>query len=84
MDMALVKWIDSCEPVPNAEIEKHDLPVPLQIESVGWIVENTKKHVTVAGAYKPDHSTFDYVITIPKVAVKSITKLATQRRTRSS
>ncbi len=72
---ALVQWIDSCEPVPNAEVEKNDLPEPQEIWQCGFIVHEDDDCLVVAGAMKPDLDTLDYVIAIPKVAVVAIYEL---------
>lgn len=70
-----VEWIDSCEPHPNSEIEKSEIPSPQRIVQVGLMVVDSVEYVSVAGAFKPDLGTFDYVITIPRFAVQSINRL---------
>ena len=67
-----VEWIDSCEPADNAEIESHEIPELQTIIQVGYMIKETEISVSVAGAWKPELSTFDYVITIPRVAIKSL------------
>ena len=67
-----VEWIDSCEPADNAEIESHEIPELQVIIQVGYLIKETDISVSIAGAWKPELSTFDYVITIPRVAIKSI------------
>ena len=75
--MVLVEWVDSCEPEPNAEVELHELPGPQRIYQCGFLVEEKKTHIVVAGASKPDLETFDYVIAIPKVAVVNMQEVIT-------
>lgn len=77
MKMVLVEWIDSCEPEPNAEVEQHEFPEPQRIYQCGFLVKEKKTHIVVAGASKPDLETFDYVITIPRVAVVNMQEVIT-------
>jgi hypothetical protein len=70
-----VEWIDSCEPMENAEVEASSFPEPQQIYQVGLLVKQTKDYITIAGAWKPECRTFDYVITIPTQVVKRIIRL---------
>lgn len=70
--MVCVEWIDSCEPAENAEVCSSDIPEPQKIFQVGLLVKETKKYISIAGAWKPECKTFDYVITIPTFAVKRI------------
>ena len=67
--MVWVEWVDSCEPEVNSEIGEHEIPGLQTIIQVGHLVQETEKSVSIAGAWKPELETFDYVITIPKVAV---------------
>jgi hypothetical protein len=83
-DIARVTWEDSCEPTPNSEVEPNEIPEPLLIEQAGWIVEDNENYVTVAGAIKPNHGTFDYVISIPRSAIreyKVLLKTTAEERT---
>jgi len=70
--MVFVVWIDSCEPSDNAEVEMHEIPTPQVIQQIGLLVRDEEKYITVAGAYKPELKTMDYVITIPKFAITSM------------
>ena len=67
-----VEWIDSCEPADNAEIESHEIQERQTMIQVGYMIKETEISVSIAGAWKPELSTFDYVITIPRVAIKSL------------
>ena len=73
--MSLVVWSDSCEPAQNAEVEAHEIPEPQIIIQAGHLVKETKEYVSVAGAWKPELLTFDYVITIPRHAILRIERL---------
>jgi len=73
--LVCVEWIDSCEPMENAEVEASSIPEPQQIYQVGLLIKQTKDYVTIAGAWKPECRTFDYVITIPSASVKRIIRL---------
>jgi len=59
----------------NAEVEPSSFPEPQLIFQVGLLVKKRKDYITVAGAWKPECKTFDYVITIPTFAVKRIITL---------
>ena len=65
----LVWWCDAAEPMDNAEVERHELPEPQTIISVGLLVQETDDHIVLAGAWKPEQETFDYTIAILKVAI---------------
>lgn len=67
--LALVKWSDSCEPTPNSEVELSEVPKPQIIYQAGFLIENNKDYISVAGGWKPELKTFDYVISIPTHAV---------------
>ena len=67
-----VEWIDSCEPADNAEVEMHEIPDCQKIVQVGFLVKESDASVSIAGAWKPELDTFDYVITIPRFAVRHI------------
>ena len=73
--LSLVGWSDSCEPAQNAEVEAHEIPEPQIIIQAGHLVKETKEYVSVAGAWKPELLTFDYVITIPRHAILRIERL---------
>ena len=67
-----VEWVDSCEPADNAEIERHEIPDVQTIIQVGFLIKETDRSVSVGGAWKPETDTFDYVIMIPKFAIKHL------------
>lgn len=74
----VVCWLDSCEPSDNSEVELHEIPKPQLIYQCGFLIKDEKEYVSIAGAFKPLESeggTFDYVITIPKFAVKYVQNL---------
>lgn len=70
--LARVEWIDSCEPADNAEVEPHEIPEIQSIIQVGFLIKETDRSISIAGAWKPDLDTFDYVITIPRCSINSI------------
>tara|TARA_Y100001938_G_scaffold149988_1_gene239070 strand:+ start:7628 stop:7909 length:282 start_codon:yes stop_codon:yes gene_type:complete len=70
--MVYVIWIDSCEPGENAEVELNEIPTPQVIQQVGMLIRDEEDYITMAGAWKPELKTMDYVITIPKFAITSI------------
>ena len=70
-----VEWIDSCEPSVNAEVEEHEIPSPQKLIQVGHLVKTTDDAISVAGCFKPECKSFDYVITIPRSAISKIKNL---------
>ena len=72
----VVEWVDSCEPASNAEVEDHEIPEPQLIYQCGYLVKETERSISVAGAWKPELETYDYVITIPKFAISKLIKLS--------
>jgi hypothetical protein len=83
VQLAMVKWIDSSEPTPNAEVELEDVTEPQIILSIGFVLHECDEYVAIAGAIKPARSdkyrtTFDYCISIPKVAILEIAHLDTE------
>lgn len=71
--MYVVVWIDSHEPSGerNAEVGRHEFPAALEITYVGMIVDETETEIIFASGYKPTNKDFDFVIAIPKVAIRS-------------
>tara|TARA_R110002096_G_scaffold111943_6_gene244241 strand:+ start:216 stop:524 length:309 start_codon:yes stop_codon:yes gene_type:complete len=73
-EIVVVRWIDSCEPMDNSEIELHDLPRPQDIEQYGVLLRYEPDHIVLAGAVKGEagtqgRDTYDYVIAIPTVSI---------------
>jgi hypothetical protein len=73
--LAWVEWIDSCEPHVNAEVEPHDVPTLQRMFQVGHLIKTTDDSISIAGCFKPECGTYDYVITIPKFAILDLKKL---------
>ena len=71
----VVFWVDSCEPMNNSEVEKHEVPEPQKITQCGFLIKETDEYLSIAGAVKEEPEVYDYVITIPKFAVTKIVKL---------
>lgn len=74
--LIICEWLDSAEPEINAEIIAQDFPEPQIIYQIGLLVFEADSYITMAGACKPmaagDQDSYDYVISIPKVAIVSI------------
>lgn len=73
-EIVVVRWIDSCEPQENCEIEMQELPKPQDIEQYGMLLRAEPDHIVMAGAVKGEagvrgRDTYDYVIAIPTVSV---------------
>ena len=73
--LAWVEWIDSCEPRDNAEVEEYEIPTPQRMYQVGHLIKTTSDAISIAGCFKPELGTYDYVITIPKSAILNLKKL---------
>ena len=73
--MVCVEWIDSCEPGDNSEVTMHEVPKPMLMFQVGLLIKDEVDYLSVAGAWKPEDKDFDYVISIPKVAVRKVIRL---------
>ena len=74
--IVFVDWVDSCEQLDaagrNSEINLYDLPEPQRIFQSGFLIHNDPDYIVVAGGMKPELETFDYVISIPRVAIHII------------
>lgn len=73
------RWVDSCEPADNSDVPAEDFPTPQIITSLGWLTKSEPDYIVVAGAEKVDDhafTTFDYVITIPRVAVLNLSEVS--------
>ena len=69
-------WGDSCEWGDNSEIAFVDIPEPQTIIQCGFLVKDEEDYISIAGAVKSVPSeVFDYVISIPRFAIKQIIKL---------
>jgi len=75
--LVFVDWVDSCEPQDNSDITAYELPEPQRIFQCGFLIHEEESHIVVAGALKPQNETYDYVISIPRVAIVSIRYLNT-------
>jgi hypothetical protein len=79
--VVFVDWVDSCEPVPNAEITAYELPTPQRIFQAGFLVQDDEDHICVAGGLKPECETYDYVIAIPRCSIVAIRYLTINEET---
>lgn len=71
--IVLVEWVDSCEPDPNTDTD--EIPEPQTIYQAGFLVRERSEYITIAGAMKPELGTMDYLISIPRSAVKQIIRI---------
>ena len=79
-ELVKVEWIDSAEREPNVDLLEKEFPEPQIIQQAGFLVQDNESYVVIAGALKPpvsgdDEDSFDYVIAIPKIAVREMTTL---------
>lgn len=70
-----VDWVDSAEPMDNSDIGIYELPEPQRIFQCGFLIHEEEGYVVIAGAVKPSIEHFDYVISIPRVAINAIRQL---------
>jgi hypothetical protein len=74
--LVLCEWIDSSEPMENAELTYEELPEPQLIYQVGLLVKETPTYIVIAGAWKPeaagDEDSYDYAISIPRSAIQRL------------
>jgi hypothetical protein len=74
-DWVEVEWLDSCMPLVNSEVLEEDIPEPDVITQTGYLIKRTPDYLTLAGGIKREPLCFDFVITIPLVAVLYIRTL---------
>lgn len=69
----MVVWIDSS--LQNGQVGRDELPRPELIKTIGWMVERTEHHVTVA---RDDMKDDEYrgLCCIPVECIKTLTPLA--------
>tara|TARA_R100000808_G_C2086671_1_gene108587 strand:- start:35 stop:298 length:264 start_codon:yes stop_codon:yes gene_type:complete len=74
--LVLCEWIDSSEPMDNAELTVDELPEPQLIYQVGLLVMDTPAYIVIAGAWKPEaageQDSYDYAISIPRSAIQRL------------
>jgi len=62
-----VQWVDSC--MQHGEVERHELPTPSVIESVGFVVAETAEHITLS--FEAHHDgCYRMLCSIPRVAIR--------------
>lgn len=66
-EVRVVSWIDSS--LQNAQVGKEDYPAPELIQSVGWVVEDTSEHVTLARDDMKDDE-FRGLLCIPRECIR--------------
>ena len=70
--MCIIIWTDAHEgDGRNSEICPQDFPGIVDMVYVGMVIDETDTELTLAEGYTPDNKTFDYVISIPKIAIAS-------------
>tara|TARA_Y100000593_G_scaffold72696_1_gene133547 strand:+ start:127 stop:405 length:279 start_codon:yes stop_codon:yes gene_type:complete len=80
-ELVMVEWLDSAERDPNVDLFEKEFPEPQLIHQAGFLVQDNDSYVVIAGAIKPPalgdgEDSFDYVIAIPKFAIREMTTLA--------
>jgi hypothetical protein len=69
-----VRWLDSS--VTVGECGAGDLPEPVEIDTVGWLVRRTPQALTVAQEWHAADGMHRLVISIPAFAVRAVRRLA--------
>ena len=69
-----IEWVDSARSFDWSLLEEIDNK-PVNCISVGFLIENTKEHITIAQNYGFKPEQVCNLITIPKCSVKNIKKL---------
>lgn len=75
----IVEWIDSS--LQNGQVDRFDYPVPVLVTSVGFLVEDTKTHVTLARDDMKDDE-FRGLICIPVECIRKKTELVKKSKKR--
>lgn len=68
-----VRWVDSCSPRGWTQKEALKGYVPVQIESIGWVVSEDANSLTLAG--HASTTEYDGIMCIPKAVITSRKKL---------
>ena len=70
-----VIWIDSCS--SSGWCKGNNFGDTTMCESVGWLVQDDRKSITVAGHRSESTDEWNGAITIPRVAIKSLKRITT-------
>lgn len=67
-DLLIIEWVDSS--MQHSQVGKDDYPVPANIRSVGWLVEQTDHFTTIS---RDDLGDGEHrgLLSIPKVCIKA-------------
>lgn len=79
MKLVQIKWVDSHSPSANIWIDECDIDhSPLNIKTVGWVINKSKQSITVANQIAGENSNqVSGVITIPRCCIKKMKILNT-------
>ena len=72
MKLVKIEWVDSAH-AANPWIGKDRTVTPAECKTVGWVIHDTKKFVTLAMSVAPEQ--FGHAMTIPRGCITKITKL---------
>lgn len=73
MTIVMVEWIDAS--YQDGDITLSQMSQLLPLQTVGWLVLETKDAVSVAAEYCEKEQTFRHVSHIPRVGIKQIRRL---------
>lgn len=81
MKLVIVEWLDAVSEAHAGwkALDKIRENAPIPMKSVGWIVSNTKSHVTLVSSLDKGQSEGDGDVTIPKGMVQKIIELVPKK-----
>jgi hypothetical protein len=72
--VVLIRWFDAS--YNSSERAESDIECrPIEMVEVGFLIKENKDAIVVGMEHAPDHGTFRHVVTIPRVNVRSLTRL---------
>lgn len=74
MRLAIVEWLDAV--ADCGWTESREVPKPARIWSAGWVVANTREHITLATSADEGSEIVNATMTIPRGMVVSVTYLS--------
>ena len=73
----VLEWMDACGKHGWTDVK--DAASITRIVSVGLLVKETKKAITISTSYSPQFGQVDSPMTIPRTAIKKMKKLSRRR-----
>ena len=70
MKIVKILWLDAS--YTDRSIVPQDIPSPLVLESVGWLVQEKKESISIAQEICKEENTYRHTITIPRKYIKKM------------